>query len=243
MLKALGIWLRESVPGLWGQQSKHGKFITACIGTLLLACCTCSGLCSLVDSLPDPTPTAQKDISVTVTTTLSPTVAPTRTAIRTRTRLATRTPRPTRASTSTPLPSSTPKAVGTAGPTACRVRRATTKSVVVGGSIPPKAPPTATLTLKPTCYCALRYVADLTIPDGTSLEPGTTFTKTWSVMNAGTCPWRGGYRLVFSRGLVVPLQWQCEKLRRLCDTHRGAGVLRALSGAEGVGRASAGRGR
>jgi len=30
-----------------------------------------------------------------------------------------------------------------------------------------------------------------TVPDGTIVEPGSTFTKTWTVRNAGTADWRG----------------------------------------------------
>lgn len=40
----------------------------------------------------------------------------------------------------------------------------------------------------------------LTVPDGTPLEPGAKFTKTWLVLNAGTCPWGDGYKLIFAGG-------------------------------------------
>ena len=42
-----------------------------------------------------------------------------------------------------------------------------------------------------------RFVADLTIPDGTAVLPGSNFTKTWKVMNTGGVPWDGDFRLVF----------------------------------------------
>lgn len=42
-----------------------------------------------------------------------------------------------------------------------------------------------------------RFVADLTIPDGTAVLAGSNFTKTWRVMNTGGVPWNGDYRLVF----------------------------------------------
>ncbi len=42
-----------------------------------------------------------------------------------------------------------------------------------------------------------RYVADLTIPDGTAVLAGSSFTKIWKVMNTGGVPWNGDYRLVF----------------------------------------------
>jgi hypothetical protein len=41
---------------------------------------------------------------------------------------------------------------------------------------------------------------DVTIPDGTEIEPGETFTKTWRLENGGTCTWTSGYELVFVRG-------------------------------------------
>jgi hypothetical protein len=44
------------------------------------------------------------------------------------------------------------------------------------------------------------YVADVTIPDYTQLEPGQAFVKTWRVRNSGTCAWEENTQLVFSRG-------------------------------------------
>jgi hypothetical protein len=44
------------------------------------------------------------------------------------------------------------------------------------------------------------FVADVTIPDGTQMTPGQTFTKTWRLQNNGTCPWTTAYQLVFVVG-------------------------------------------
>jgi hypothetical protein len=44
------------------------------------------------------------------------------------------------------------------------------------------------------------FVADVTIPDGTEFYPGTQFTKTWKLSNAGTCTWSTAYQVVFSSG-------------------------------------------
>jgi len=64
-------------------------------------------------------------------------------------------------------------------------------------SATPEASPTSrpTRTPKPTateepanCWNAA-YVADVTIPDGTWVEPGETFEKVWTVRNAGVCAW------------------------------------------------------
>jgi hypothetical protein len=40
------------------------------------------------------------------------------------------------------------------------------------------------------------YVQDVTIPDGTTLAPGESFTKTWKIMNSGTTTWKTTYSLV-----------------------------------------------
>jgi hypothetical protein len=45
-----------------------------------------------------------------------------------------------------------------------------------------------------------QFVADVTIPDGTSLAPGATFLKTWRLKNIGTCTWTTSYSAVFSSG-------------------------------------------
>jgi hypothetical protein len=42
-----------------------------------------------------------------------------------------------------------------------------------------------------------QYVSDVTIPDGTVMQPGEKFTKTWKVKNAGTCSWTTAYSMVY----------------------------------------------
>lgn len=54
--------------------------------------------------------------------------------------------------------------------------------------------PTAT----PTCPQGL-FVTDITIPDGTVMTPGQSFTKKWRIRNTGQCAWNG-YNLVFDSG-------------------------------------------
>lgn len=41
------------------------------------------------------------------------------------------------------------------------------------------------------------YMADLTIPDGTVIQPGDTFVKTWRIRNSGETTWGVGYTLAF----------------------------------------------
>jgi hypothetical protein len=47
---------------------------------------------------------------------------------------------------------------------------------------------------------AAKFVADVTIPDGTYIDPGKTYTKTWRIQNAGTCRWTTSYGIVFASG-------------------------------------------
>ncbi len=39
-----------------------------------------------------------------------------------------------------------------------------------------------------------------TIPDGTVIEPGQKFTKSWTFRNVGTCTWDTNYSMVFVEG-------------------------------------------
>ena len=50
------------------------------------------------------------------------------------------------------------------------------------------------------CSNGSQFIADVTIPDGTILQPGEQFDKVWRVKNSGTCPWTSGYRFVFVEG-------------------------------------------
>ena len=46
----------------------------------------------------------------------------------------------------------------------------------------------------------LGLIYDVTIPSGTVVKPGESFTKTWKVENNGTCNWVYLYQLVFVTG-------------------------------------------
>jgi hypothetical protein len=41
---------------------------------------------------------------------------------------------------------------------------------------------------------------DVTIPDDTRMQPGEEFTKTWRLVNVGSCTWTNDYRLVWFSG-------------------------------------------
>lgn len=50
-------------------------------------------------------------------------------------------------------------------------------------------------------YCdQAQFISDLTVPDGSAFTPGAAFTKTWRLMNIGTCPWTTAYNLVWAGG-------------------------------------------
>jgi hypothetical protein len=44
------------------------------------------------------------------------------------------------------------------------------------------------------------FISDVTIPDGSVLEPGQNFRKEWQVKNTGSCTWDEGYALVYIGG-------------------------------------------
>lgn len=50
-----------------------------------------------------------------------------------------------------------------------------------------------------SCY-SMTFVSDVTIPDNTAVAPGQTFTKTWKVVNNGSCAWEAGFKFAFTGG-------------------------------------------
>ena len=52
----------------------------------------------------------------------------------------------------------------------------------------------------PECKPFLTYISDLSLPDGTIVEPGQTLDKRWQVENSGTCNWDKRYRLKLVAG-------------------------------------------
>lgn len=44
------------------------------------------------------------------------------------------------------------------------------------------------------------FVDDISIPDNTTMSPGSPFTKTWRIQNDGKCTWTTAYSLVFDSG-------------------------------------------
>jgi len=71
--------------------------------------------------------------------------------------------------------------------------------------VPATNTPVPTSTPVPTAtqvtYCEwAAFIKDVTISDGTVLDPGETFTKVWRLKNRGTCTWTADYMLVFTSG-------------------------------------------
>jgi hypothetical protein len=58
----------------------------------------------------------------------------------------------------------------------------------------------STATNTPTPCNQASFVADVTIPDNTSITVNDGFTKTWRLRNVGSCTWTSGYQLVFDSG-------------------------------------------
>jgi hypothetical protein len=47
----------------------------------------------------------------------------------------------------------------------------------------------------PICTSNLTFLYDITIPDGTSIQPAAQIDKQWLVQNSGSCNWDDRYRL------------------------------------------------
>ncbi len=61
---------------------------------------------------------------------------------------------------------------------------------------------------------SLSFVADVNVPDDTSMSPGQDFVKTWSVKNTGSCPWGSGYKLVYA-GYADDMSGQFQPLTKV----------------------------
>lgn len=64
---------------------------------------------------------------------------------------------------------------------------------------PPTVTATVTGTVQPNACDRAQFIADVTVPDGTSFAPGIGFSKTWRLKNVGTCTWNN-YSIMFDSG-------------------------------------------
>jgi hypothetical protein len=81
-----------------------------------------------------------------------------------------------------------------------------TVTAIATAAITPTETPTLTPTRTPApaaCVPHSTFVTDVTIPDGTAVEPGKPFVKTWRVSNSGTCSWDGTYAIAFVQGELL----------------------------------------
>jgi hypothetical protein len=69
----------------------------------------------------------------------------------------------------------------------------------------PATPSPAATVLPPTptteaCFNNLAFVQDITVPDGSLIQPGGIVEKAWLVTNSGTCDWGSEYRMKLTGG-------------------------------------------
>jgi len=91
------------------------------------------------------------------------------------------------APTNTPVPTLTPAATLPGLATS-------TGGIPFGGATSVGAAPATT-----SCY-GLTFVSDVSIPDNTPMTAGKTFTKTWKVLNSGSCAWEVGFKFALASG-------------------------------------------
>ena len=65
---------------------------------------------------------------------------------------------------------------------------------------PPTPEPTPESTPAPSCVDSVEFIKDVTIPDGTRIDEGNWFAKTWRLRNNGDCTWTRDYDLIFLSG-------------------------------------------
>ncbi len=88
----------------------------------------------------------------------------------------------------------TVQAANTPEPTATPSPSATSAFPTFSLTLPSGTPPAVV-----ACNAAA-FVRDVTIADGTVLDPGEDFVKTWRLQNVGTCAWTSKYSIVFVSG-------------------------------------------
>ena len=185
---------------MFSRKSTRLILITILTAALLLTSCN-------VGAAPSPTP----DVNALNTAIVGTTVAQlssqfTQTALAVPTNTSTPTSTPTTLATFS-LP--TLDNSGAASPTVNAGALPTLSFIntpVAGGNTPAAGftqvvlpSPAATASLGDACNNNV-FEGDVTIPDGSVLEPGQDFTKIWAVRNTGTCTWDEGYALVYIGG-------------------------------------------
>ena len=101
---------------------------------------------------------------------------------------------PTATTTNTPEPTLTPEPSATPQPLIITTPTATITPTFAGLASLYTNPATAN-----GCYNAA-LVEDVTVPAGTKADPGDTFTKTWRLINTGTCDWLADFKITYVGG-------------------------------------------
>jgi len=71
-------------------------------------------------------------------------------------------------------------------------------STPVTGPVPTRIP--AATEVPGRCYDSMSFVADISVPDGTILNPREDFDKIWRIKNTGSCIWDSTYQIMFVQG-------------------------------------------
>jgi hypothetical protein len=164
------------------------QLITAVLAGVLLASCT--GQAS--QATDEPT----VDVNAVMTAGIGTFAAALTQTQAARATLATQTPSPTWTVSPVALNSITPPSTSTQAFVLPLSTAVFVVPTVTGTQYTPTTNPS---TLGSGCN-NLALIRDETIPAGTVMQPGETFTKVWKVENNGTCDWVYLYRLVFLGG-------------------------------------------
>lgn len=63
------------------------------------------------------------------------------------------------------------------------------------------------------CRNGMRFVSDISLPDRITLLPNIPVTKSWKILNTGTCTWDSGYTFNYVKGSVLgPVSVKIDKL-------------------------------
>ena len=70
-------------------------------------------------------------------------------------------------------------------------------------AVPTFSPPTAPGPIGSEDNCVSASYVSETIPDGTIMQPGETFWKSWTIKNEGTCTWDSSYTFIYESGELM----------------------------------------
>ena len=97
--------------------------------------------------------------------------------------------------------------------TSCQALPQSPEEIEVAQFVPPSADPGQAQPTRPAsqaqptrqsnCQNQLKFIDDLTVPDGSEFFPGQQITKRWLIKNEGTCNWDQYYTLQLISGLAL----------------------------------------